>query len=330
MEQHPPGHLLSFLDALFSPETRFHPVYLLPFFVMAFIVYLYERRKKIDGGKGFFGWLFPKEIYLHPSHITDLKLFALGQVLTAAKAFNMIVVMTFFAALTMLMIGGEISDKPLTAGRVLAVTVIITLIRDFCVYWVHRLHHELPVFWPFHSVHHSAEVLTPVTVYRKHPVYDFISGFVKNIFIGIFSGLALVFLVGKIELALIAGVNLFYFLFNALGSNFRHSHIWISYGKFWERIFISPAQHQIHHSLAPRHHNKNYGEILAVWDWLFGTLYIPEGREALQFGISKSSTSDERIAQPHPDLKSALLVPFRDSRKALRRRQKKNRERPVK
>lgn len=324
-QQHPLDHFLSFLSALFGPEMRFHPVYLLPFFVMAFLVYLYERRHRLDGGKGFFGWLFPKDVYFHPSHITDLKLFLLGQVLTAAKAFNMIVVMTLFAALTILAVGGEISEKPLTIGRVLAVTVIITLIRDFSVYWVHRLHHELPVFWPFHSVHHSAEVLTPVTVYRKHPVYDLISGFVKNIFIGIFSGLALVFLVGKIELTLIAGVNVFYFLFNALGSNFRHSHIWISYGPFWERVFISPAQHQIHHSLEPRHHNKNYGEIFAFWDWLFGTIYIPAGREDLQFGISKSSTSNERIVQPHPDLKAALLVPFRDSRKALRRRGNKKR-----
>jgi sterol desaturase/sphingolipid hydroxylase (fatty acid hydroxylase superfamily) len=322
-QQSPLDHFLSFLSALIDPDLRFHPLYILPFFAMAFLLYLYHRRRGLHDGQGFFKWLFPKDVYFHPSHITDIKLFLLGQVLTAAKAFNMIVVMTLFAGLTILAVGGEVSAKPLTVGRVLLVTIVITLIRDFCVYWVHRLHHELPVFWPFHAVHHSAEVMTPVTVYRKHPFYDLISSFVKNIFVGIFSGLALVFLVGQIQLTLIAGVNIFYFLFNALGSNFRHSHIWFSYGPFWEKIFISPAQHQIHHSLEPRHHNKNYGEIFAFWDWIFGTIYIPAGREDLQFGISKSSTSNERIAQPHPTLKSALLVPFRDSWKALKRRRKK-------
>ena len=239
-QQSPLDHFLSFLSALIDPDLRFHPLYLLPFFAMAFLLYLYHRRRGLHDGQGFFKWLFPKDVYFHPSHITDIKLFLLGQVLTAAKAFNMIVVMTLFAGLTILAVGGEVSAKPLTVGRVLLVTIVITLIRDFCVYWLHRLHHELPVFWTFHDVHHSAEVMTPVTVYRKHPVYDLISSFVKNIFVGIFSGLALVFLVGQIQLTLIAGVNIFYFLFNALGSNFRHSHIWFSYGPFWERFLFPP------------------------------------------------------------------------------------------
>jgi creatinine amidohydrolase/Fe(II)-dependent formamide hydrolase-like protein len=51
------------------------------------------------------------------------------------------------------------------------------------------------------------------------------------------------------------------------------------------RIFISPAQHQIHHSDAPQHFDKNMGFTFAIWDGLFGTLYVPKEKETLTFGL---------------------------------------------
>jgi sterol desaturase/sphingolipid hydroxylase (fatty acid hydroxylase superfamily) len=306
--------ILSFLKEFLSTEIRFHPVYLLPFFLIALVLYFINDPAERTG---FFKWLFPKEIYFHPSHIVDIKLFLLGRIIFLTKILNIVFVQAAFAFVGMgvvaMLTGLEMSTHDLTIGRVLLATFIITLVSDFCVYWVHRLHHESPAIWPFHAVHHSAEVLTPVTVYRKHPVYDFISDFVKAVLTGFIQGVILILLIGKIQLSLIAGINAFYFFFNFLGSNFRHSHIWISYGRVLEHIFISPAQHQIHHSLEPKHHNKNYGEILAIWDWMFGTLYIPEEKEVLQFGIAKSGTSNERIAQPHGTLKDAIIGPVKDS-----------------
>ena len=48
-----------------------------------------------------------------------------------------------------------------------------------------------------------------------------------------------------------------------------------------------PAHHQVHHSANPKHFNKNFGSCLALWDWMFGTLYVP-GKNArpLTFGFS--------------------------------------------
>jgi hypothetical protein len=37
-----------------------------------------------------------------------------------------------------------------------------------------------------------------------------------------------------------------------------------------------PAHHHVHHSANPKHFNKNFGSCLALWDWMFGTLYVPE------------------------------------------------------
>lgn len=309
------------LNDLIPTGIRFHPIYILPFLLMGFALYLYHR-KAGRAKTGFWAWLFPKDIYLHPSHITDVKIFALSRVLDIFNVLSVTVVQIAFAVFA-IQIGETLTGEPFTQAEVttasiILITLLITVVNDFCVYWVHRIHHETPILWPFHSVHHSAEVMTPITVYRKHPIYDLFSKLFKAVVVGFAQGLMLAIFFGSVELYLIAGANIFYVLFNALGSNFRHSHVWWSYGRFWEHILISPAQHQIHHSLEPKHYNKNYGEILAIWDWMFGTLYIPDGYEEIQYGISKSPTSNERIDQPHKTLKDALIVPFQDSWKSFK------------
>ncbi len=81
------------------------------------------------------------------------------------------------------------------------------------------------------------------------------------------------------------GANVFSFLFFILGANLRHSHIKLRYFNFLEYLFISPVQHQIHHSKARKHWNKNMGSRLAIWDWMFGTLCVSKGISKLSFGL---------------------------------------------
>lgn len=50
-------------------------------------------------------------------------------------------------------------------------------------------------------------------------------------------------------------------------------------------MLISPAMHQVHHSIEPRHFNRNYGQALAIWDWMFGTLYVIHEKEVVTFGL---------------------------------------------
>ncbi|MEM9306581.1 MAG: sterol desaturase family protein [Pseudomonadota bacterium] len=206
---------------------------------------------------------------------------------------------------------GQTAAVPLTWSSGLLVTFIVVATSDFCKYWAHRLHHEWKVLWPFHAVHHSAEVLTPLTVQRIHAVEPVIRNMLMTIVVGLVQALMLYLFVGKISVTTIGGANAIYFVFNALGANFRHSHIWISYGRVLEHVFISPAQHQIHHSVHKRHHDKNYGSIFAIWDWMFGTLYVPQEREKLVFGVSDGTS--QPMEQPCPTLVTALINPFRES-----------------
>jgi sterol desaturase/sphingolipid hydroxylase (fatty acid hydroxylase superfamily) len=134
-------------------------------------------------------------------------------------------------------------------------------------------------------------------------------------------------LFGVSSVATILGVNIVTAVFYWSGANLRHSHVWLSYGPLLNRVLVSPAQHQIHHSCAPRHHDKNYGEIFALWDWMFGTLYNPKGYEALEFGVADSN--GQRIEQLHPTLRAAYLEPFAASFAALRDNQKDDSDSPA-
>ncbi|MEM8795283.1 MAG: sterol desaturase family protein [Pseudomonadota bacterium] len=293
-----------FVEYSFSPGNRLWPVYIVVTALICFVIY-----KRSQAQRSFLSWLFPKAVYLHPSNLVDLKLFVLGRLLAFFGVFQSVFFASAIASMIVLTLGGPEGNE--ATWHPLLIGLIMVLAMDFTVYWVHRIHHETAQLWPFHSVHHSAEVMTPVTVYRKHPIYDLISTFMKGVVGGVIQGMLLSLFVGSVSFVAILGVNAIYVVFNIVGSNLRHSHIWLSYGPALEHIFISPAQHQIHHSRAKRHWNKNYGEVFAIWDWMFGTLYVPREREILEFGIA--TETEPLIEQPHPSLKDALVVPFQDS-----------------
>ena len=93
------------------------------------------------------------------------------------------------------------------------------------------------------------------------------------------------------ELVSVYGVNVILFLFNATGSNLRHSHVQIRYGARIEKFLISPAQHQIHHSMDPRHRDRNFGAALAIWDWMAGSLCVADKSMVLKFGLGRNQAT---------------------------------------
>ena len=73
--------------------------------------------------------------------------------------------------------------------------------------------------------------------------------------------------------------------------------MWIAFRGLAGRLFQSPAHHQIHHSDNPAHCDKNLGFSLALWDWVFGTLYIPAARrEDIVFGVGPESADYRSLA----------------------------------
>lgn len=175
-------------------------------------------------------------------------------------------------------------------------------------YWAnHWLSHRVPLLWEFHKVHHSAESLSMITNFRVHPVDTILFYNMVAITTGC-TAAALEFAFGRpIEMFTAGGTNLIVFVSTTVLTNLQHSHLWISLPGRWGRVLMSPAHHQIHHSADRRHHNRNFGSTLALFDALFGTLHVPNARrERLVFGV------DGLGHDPH-GLRGTMLTPFVDA-----------------
>lgn len=273
---------LEFYHTFFDISLVVAPVYLLIAVAAAWLVYRYRR---MSGG--FWQWLTPAKIYLHPSHLIDLQLFVVTRGLAAFGLIAKVTLTTATAALV-----ADLFRAPLVAPQnhaPLFLAVLLWLPTDFANYWLHRIFHAWSRLWPLHAVHHSAEVLTPFTTYRHHPLETLISVAGQTVVIGLIQGPLIGTAAQSATVAEIAGINACFVIANAALAALHHSHVWLSYGPWLERFIISPAQHQIHHSIHQDHYDKNFGNSLALWDWMFGTLYIIRGTEAVKFGLDGES-----------------------------------------
>lgn len=149
-------------------------------------------------------------------------------------------------------------------------TFALFLLSDFTRYWLHRWFHRNKLLWQFHKVHHSATSLNPFTFYRTHPVENFLFGTRYAITAGFVTGVFFWLFGASLSITTLFGSNIFIVFFSLAGANLRHSHIRLSYPSWLEKIFISPSQHQLHHSIYATH--KNFGGYLSLWDNLFGSL----------------------------------------------------------
>ena len=177
--------------------------------------------------------------------------------------------------------------EPWLTGWVLrlTMTLVVFLTADLAFYFVHRLLHRVPALWALHKVHHSAEVLNPLTVLRRHPAEILFDGAVSGVAVGVAYGV-LGFVAGTlIDGFTVLGVNALLFAMLLIGFNLQHSHVWLTFGPL-DRLLISPAAHQLHHSEAHEHFDRNFGNMLSVWDQLFGSHLRPPRRPmALRFGL---------------------------------------------
>ena len=171
-------------------------------------------------------------------------------------------------------------------GEQIAVAALAFVLSDFCLYWSHRLFHWARPLWWFHSLHHNPPVLTPITAFRFWPPEAAVHFAAFNFGEGLALGIANVAFGANITPVTYLGVNLFWLSWYLAFSHLRHSHVALYYPPWLSHVLISPQMHQAHHSIDPRHHHSNFGTALALWDWAFGSLTIPEKSERFRFGIA--------------------------------------------
>ena len=160
---------------------------------------------------------------------------------------------------------------------------------DFALYWTHRLFHRVPLLWRAHRLHHAPEFLTPITAFRFWPQEQIVH-IIGAVFMGgVALGLVATMLGASVGPLTLLGVNVFTLAWNLAFSHLRHSHVALSFPRWLSHILVSPHMHQVHHSVEERHHDRNYATVFALWDWMFGSLYIPDPKERFAFGLGEEA-----------------------------------------
>lgn len=143
---------------------------------------------------------------------------------------------------------------------------VLFVLRDFIQWNVHRLLHASPTLWEFHKVHHSVEQMG----FAAHLRFHWMETIVYRV-------------CEYLPLALIGfGIDDFFaaYILALAWGHFNHANIRVPLGPL-RYLFNSPQMHIWHHARElPRPRGVNFGLTLSLWDYLFGTAYVPrDGRD---------------------------------------------------
>jgi sterol desaturase/sphingolipid hydroxylase (fatty acid hydroxylase superfamily) len=304
------------VDTLTAPSSRFSLLSLASAFLIAGAVLKFRHRKgKRLPIRVLLRALIPRRWFRSPSGKADLGLAAIntfvtglafGWALYSAEAVEHAVIPYLNVV---------VGTQPLVAIPALAGMAVLTLACyiafEFAYFADHYLSHHIPLLWHFHRVHHTADTLSPATVFRVHPVdtivfYNFtavcvgvVSAVVKQT-VGLQTG---EFAVGGYNVILLGSLYLI--------AHLHHSEMWIPFTGRLGQIVMSPAHHQLHHSANPAHYNRNFGNSFAGFDRLFGTLLMPSStNERLKFGADPSAYNVHGIS-------GLLLQPFAEAAQTI-------------
>ncbi len=188
----------------------------------------------------------------------------------------------------------------------MALVIVYALYIDCTKYWMHRLAHMIPLLWAVHSFHHSAERLTVATGARHHWTEAIVLA--PLVFLSV-----MLFKVPEHILSMAL-------LLNKVPDGLQH----LNYKIAWHRVgiwFNTPWWHRIHHSVEPKHYDKNFSVTFPIMDVIFGTAYYPAPDEYPETGLSP---------RENPHLWEGIIWPFRgwlgylmfnkSRRKSLRRK----------
>jgi sterol desaturase/sphingolipid hydroxylase (fatty acid hydroxylase superfamily) len=141
---------------------------------------------------------------------------------------------------------------------------LLLAVKDFFRYWYHRWMHENDFMWRWHSVHHSSTRLYWFNSNRAHPIEFLVQGFLW--------GIPLAFVQAPVEIVFVTS------FLGTMISRFQHTNLDLILGPM-EYVFSGPKNHRYHHSKKIEEGNSNYGGDVMLWDLLFGTFHLPQGKQ---------------------------------------------------
>lgn len=151
--------------------------------------------------------------------------------------------------------------------------LIAFIVADFIQWNIHRMLHRFPRLWEFHKVHHSVKQMGFAAHLRYHWMETIIYKSIQYI-----------------PLAMIGfGIDDFFIihLISLLIGHLNHANVGWGYGVLGY-VFNNPKMHIWHHAKElPNKYGVNFGLSLSIWDYLFGTAYIPQSGKDIELGFDR-------------------------------------------
>jgi sterol desaturase/sphingolipid hydroxylase (fatty acid hydroxylase superfamily) len=158
----------------------------------------------------------------------------------------------------------------------------LLVFEDFMYYWLHRVDHQVRLFWATHVTHHSSPHFNLTVGFRSsvlEPLYRFVY-FIPLALCG-FRPIDIAFIYAATQTW---GILVHTEKVNKLG--------WLEY------IFVTPSHHRVHHGSNPKYLDKNLGMFLIIWDKLFGT-FQPELEastyQPIKYGLTKPLENENPV-----------------------------------
>jgi sterol desaturase/sphingolipid hydroxylase (fatty acid hydroxylase superfamily) len=180
---------------------------------------------------------------------------------------------------------------------------IVFVLSDFLGWLAHVIRHKSAFVWEFHKIHHSQEELNYFSTVRLHPVDEIAVLLVRFLPFALLDAN-----VAVPAFALVTSLSRVYTMFT-------HSNIRTNLGPL-KYILVTPQSHRVHHSNRPEHADRNFANVFAFWDFIFGT-------QVLDFDTyPETGVQDPNVPRPaRPSLRDAvtafgkmLLYPFHSLR----------------
>lgn len=158
---------------------------------------------------------------------------------------------------------------------------LLFLATDLVWYWYHRLAHEINAFWAVHVVHHQSENFN-YTVSARITVFQAV---VRCMFWSVLP------LIGFPAVMIST-----FLIIHGLYPFFIHTQALGKWGWF-EKVFVTPTHHGIHHASNAEYLDKNYGDVLIIWDKMFGTFAKEQKDVKIVYGLTKQLNSHSFLWQ---------------------------------
>lgn len=149
--------------------------------------------------------------------------------------------------------------------------LVLLFTFDFLQWSIHNMLHRVPFLWRFHKIHHSVVDMDWLGNWRFHWAEIIVYRSLLYIPTAIFG--------------FSAPVLFFYGIVNTFIGHYAHANLRIAIGPL-RYLLNSPQMHIWHHTHPDSGPiNRNFGITLSLWDWIFGTAYMPPGEQPKRLGF---------------------------------------------